>query len=234
MLPYLWTYALMGSLFAVVWIALYFYRKDNRKEMLYLSILLAILAPLSDLLYTIDWWHPETLTGTRIGIEAVYTGFFMGGIIAVLYEDLFHKRLRASRQQIETQRERNIDMVGLLGAATVIFFGMYVGLDWNSFQSSIASFLFVLIIVITLRPDLTVDSLASAVTFFIVAVFVYTGLELLTPGWVMQFWVFKNVPQIIILNVPIDDVVFYLISGAMLGPLYAYWKEEQPVSIGRK
>lgn len=225
MLSYRWTYLLMGLGFATVWFALFMWRKNTRREMVVTSLLVAALAPLSDLIYTIDWWHPETLTGTRIGIEAVFTGFFMGGVMAVLYEDLFHKRIRLARLSRQERHSRDIEMLALIGVATIIFFGTYIFLDWNSFQSSIASFMFVLLTIIIIRPDLTVDALASSVMLFIVAVLVYTTLELLTPGWVMQFWVFENVPEIIILNVPIDDVVFYLIAGGMMGPLYAYWKE---------
>jgi len=50
-------------------------------------------------------------------------------------------------------------------------------------------------------------------------------LELLTPGWIHAFWIFKNVPDIVIFNLPIDDIIWYFLAGLFIGPLYEYWKE---------
>ena len=58
----------------------------------------------------------------------------------------------------------------------------------------------------------------------VVAALVYTFVELLTPGWVQALWHFNNVPAIIIAGLPIDDVVFYFLTGAVIGPIYEYWK----------
>ena len=48
----------------------------------------------ADVVWTVDWWQPETVTGTRAGIEDAILGFTNGGLGAVLYEVVFKKRTR--------------------------------------------------------------------------------------------------------------------------------------------
>ena len=67
MVSYQYTYLLMGVIFAVLWAILFIWRKDTRKEMLLMSGIFGFAGPIADLLYTIDWWNPLTLSGTRIG-----------------------------------------------------------------------------------------------------------------------------------------------------------------------
>ena len=64
-----------------------------------------------------------------------------------------------------------------------------------------------------------------------IAFIIYNILELITPGWIEAFYLFKNVPDIVILNMPIDDLVWYILAGMFVGPLYEYWQEGKEVDL---
>lgn len=94
MIPYKYTYFVGTIIFFIPWLILYLWRKDIRKQMLQLSIWVAIGSLITAYFWwTIDWWRPETITGTRIGLEDLLLGFSNGGIAAVIYEEVFRKRL---------------------------------------------------------------------------------------------------------------------------------------------
>ena len=67
----------------------------------------------------------------------------------------------------------------------------------------------------------------------LVASFVYTIIEILTPGWINAFWQFKNVPNIILFNLPLDDLIWYFLAGIYIGPLYEYWQESKILNLKR-
>ena len=81
----------------LVWIALFFHKKQLQKEMLIMSILVAPMGPLSEILYFADYWHPEYLIPIfGVGIEDLLFAFFIGGIGSVIYEEAFIKKIRPS------------------------------------------------------------------------------------------------------------------------------------------
>ena len=82
---------LVGSLlFVPLWIAVYRGFPALRREMLVMSgLFLCIGVPMEGLLYTKDWWHPATITGTTIGVEDIMYSIGNGGYLATLYAVLF-------------------------------------------------------------------------------------------------------------------------------------------------
>jgi hypothetical protein len=75
-----------------------------------------------------------------------------------------------------------------------------------------------------IRPDLLVNSLITGF-FSLLLAYVYIGLpELLTPGWVDASWQFDKLSGIRIGVVPMEDLVWFLLIGLFVGPIYKYWK----------
>ncbi len=220
---YRYTYLWLGFSFLVVWLILFFWRKDVRKEMLIMSGIFAFPGFLADLAYARDWWKPLTITETTLGVEGPLVGFAIGGIASVLYLEVFSKRLRAKRTKDD------FSLYGLLGLVMVLFLGMFFLLGINSFLTTIVSLGLPTLFIWQRRKDLIVNSLLSGILLLLVAVLVYTLVELLTPGWVQSFWYFQNVPNIVILNVPLDDIVWYLLAGMFIGPLYEWWKGKKTI-----
>jgi len=216
----------MGLVFFAFWIALFIWKKNTRKEMLIMSLIFAFAGPLADIFYTQDWWHPLTLTNTTIGPEAFFVGFMIGGITSVIYEDIFKKRLKIRKLNKAKEAQRNFSFLFILSLSGIIFLGTFF-LKFNSLFATIFAFIIPSLIIWIKRKDLIFDSLATGVLLVIVASLVYGTLEFLTPGWIHAFWHFKNVPDIIIFNLPLDDIIWYFLAGLFIGPLYEYWQESK-------
>lgn len=223
MVDYTYAYLLKGIIFLIIWLALFLWRKDIRKEMLIISVIFAFAGPLANLPYLQDWWNPFFLT--NIPLEDFLVGFMIGGIAAVIYEIAFAKKIKSKIKNKKKELERNINFLTIISLLAILFFGSFYLLKLNSLLSTIIAFVVPLAIIWIKRKDLILDSLISGVLLLVVAMVVYTLLELLTPGWVQAFWLFENIPNIVILNVPLDDVIWYFLAGAFIGPLYEYWQE---------
>lgn len=230
-MSYQFTYLYMGLIFFVVWLALYLWRKNTRKEMLSISVLFALPGALADLIYTQDWWVPQTLTGTTVSLEGAIVGFMIGGIATVLYEDIFKKKIRVRRVSDEAKIRQNVHLAILMSILILVFCMSFYFLKFNSLHATILAFSIPTLIIWFTRKDLIIDSIATGFLLVGVSFIVYTLLHFVTPGWVEAFWYFRNVPNILILNVPLDDIIWYFFTGMFIGPLYEYWKEVKLVDV---
>jgi len=197
--------------------------------MLVMSLVFAFAGPLADILYTQDWWRPLSLTNTTIGPEALLVGFMIGGIASIIYEVIFQKRLETHKVFKAKEAQRNFSFLSILLISAILFFGSFYLLKFNSLFSTILALLVPTIMIWIKRRDLILDSFGTGIFLVIVASLVYSVLEFLTPGWVHAFWFFKNVPDIIIFNLPLDDIIWYFLAGLFIGPLYEYWQESKLV-----
>ena len=60
---------LLGTLgFLLIWIVLFLNRRDLRRKMLTMSLLIAPIGPFSELFYLRDYWRPQLFNGWAIGI----------------------------------------------------------------------------------------------------------------------------------------------------------------------
>lgn len=231
-MDYRFTYLILGLLFTVIWVSLFLWRKDTRTQMLLVSIIGALAGPVMDHLYIQDYWVPLNITSTKIGIvESVLVGFMMCGVATVLYEDLFRKKIVLKRAGVERKIGDTLHVVLLSLLTLGIAYTSFYFLHLNSLIASLLAFIIPTIIILYLRKDLIMVSLITGILLLLVSTIVYSILELITPGWVLKFWYFKNVPEIIIFNMPIDDVFWYFFAGAYLGPLYEYWREGRFVKV---
>jgi len=194
-----------------------------------MSLVFAFAGPLADILYTQDWWRPLSLTNTTIGPEALLVGFMIGGIASIIYEVIFQKRLETHKVFKAKEAQRNFSFLSILLISAILFFGSFYLLKFNSLFSTILALLVPTIMIWIKRRDLILDSFGTGIFLVIVASLVYSVLEFLTPGWVHAFWFFKNVPDIIIFNLPLDDIIWYFLAGLFIGPLYEYWQESKLV-----
>ncbi len=225
MVSYQYSYLLMDLIFLIIWISLFIWRKDTRKEMLIMSFIFGIVGLLVKSTYILDWWRPLTITNTSIGIENFLFGFVIGGIATIIYTHIFNKKVKTKKLSKIKAYKRNIDYIILSLIFAILFFGSFYILKLNTLYSSIIAFVLGISIIYLKREDLIKNSLLSGVLLLIISFIVYTITELITPGWIQAFWHFKNIPNIVILNVPLDDVIWYFLAGAFIGPLYEYWQE---------
>ncbi len=217
------SYLLLGLAFLGVWTLLYVRRRDVRKKMRIMSTIVAVMGPIADTVYVQDWWSPLIVINTEVGFEPILAGFAIGGIAAALYQSVYRKTVIVRTERADTTRIPDVEFACLLASPILLLFGCFYLLRFNSFESTLVAALIPLAIMFLRRPDLLPVSLTSGALLVVVASLVYTFVELLTPGWVRALWHFDNVPDIIIVGLPIDDVVFYFLTGALIGPIYEYW-----------
>src|SRR3990167_2303674 len=168
-MDYTYTYLLANIVELVIWLALFIWRKDIRREMLIMSFYFGMAGVVLEFVYTIDWWHPLTITGTRVGIEDFLFGFWIGGIAAVIYEVVFRRHLRSMRKRPIIGNDHSLflqlSLLGLLGS--FIFMTSLVS-GTNSFVASVVTLILLLMYMWYRRPDLIPESLASGVLIIVI------------------------------------------------------------------
>ena len=177
--------------------------------------------------YTIDWWRPATITGTRMGIEDFLFGFWVGGISSVIYEEIFKKKVYTRKPK--KGRPLLFGLLFSFGLA-FLFFGSFYLLKLSSFESSIVAFAPLTLLIWTIRRDLILDSLATGFFMVVAGLFWFWIPEYFTPGWVSNHWLFENLSGVVILNAPLEDLIWVFLAGAYIGPLYEFWKGSRLVS----
>jgi len=229
MVGYQYTYLIGDLIVLAVWAFLFFRRKDTKKEMLTISLIFGIIAILLAPIYTKDWWQPLTITGTSVGIEDFLFGFGIGGLTSVIYEHLFNRRIKTAKLTKKVKEEMKINLIIPLGAFIATFILCIFLFNLNSFISSTISLTISILLIYLKRKDLIRNSLLSGISSSIFAFTGYHLLNMITPGFFNEFWLYKNIGKILFLGVPLEEIVWFFLAGAFIGPLYEYWKEGKEV-----
>lgn len=224
-----YAYLVGDIIFLIFWLILYYFRKDLRKEMIIMGVLITITGVIAEYyMWTKDWWKPPTITGTIIGIEDFLLGFTNGGIAAVLYEEIFRKRL------YRREKKHNIVVIILFIVVIFLMYFLFKNIGLTSAVTTIVSFSFIGIILMLVRKDLFISSIINGILMVLVCSIVYYALMILSPGYVEKIWVFNKLSGIIVTGIPLEDIIFYFLVGFLVAPLYEYWQGERLRAIARK
>lgn len=185
--------------------------------------MVAILGLFSEYLWwTKDWWRPLTITGTVIGMEDLLLGFTNGGIAAVLYEEIFKKRIYRYKSS-----NHNLGIALLIISSYIIFAIMFYILKLNSFIATAVIQIIMGGVLILLRKDLIYDALLTGFCLTITSIPVYLLLEYLSSNFIENTWLWQNLSGITFMKIPIEDLIFYFLAGFSIAPFYLYWKNEK-------
>ncbi len=171
--------------------------------------------------WTVDWWHPATITGTRVGIEDFATGFFSGGIMAVAYEVVLRRRLY--KVKAKPQHLGALSVLLLLGCLTSWLFW---GVGITSFYASTVAMTIAAMGVFWDRRDLIIDGIASGVLMATLAVSFYAVIIYISPEWITQTYHWDALSGILIKGIPIEEFIFWFLAGVLFGPFYEYAKSD--------
>lgn len=228
---YTYSYLIANLGLLALWLLLFLFRKDVRREMLVVSIVFGFAGILSEYIYTSDWWQPPTITGSRIGLEDFMFGFWVGGVSAVIYEEVFKKKLRARKPNSKKLFLQGMSSLLLL---LTLFLTSFYAFKLSSFYSSVVAFVPLIAWIWIKRKDLIINSLFSGLLLPLVGLLWFWIPELITPGWVEKYWLFENLSGIIILKAPLEDLIWGFLAGAYIGPLYEFWQGSKLVSTNSK
>lgn len=212
-------YLIWTAIFLIVWLALFYVRKDTRNEMIVISGMFGLGGVAAEKTNIIDWWQPLTITGTRIGIEDFVIGFAIGGVAAVVYEVFYHQRFIQGR----SRAIKRTDSGFFLLLFPLLYLTFFYLLELGSFYSVLAACLICIGYLFLTRKDLVVDSLMSGLLMLFIGFAIYALLFLVHPTYIQDFWYLPDVWYAkLILGIPIAEYAWYFFIGAYIGPLYEF------------
>ena len=212
-----YAYLLGNIFFLLVWIILFICRRDLRRKILIMSLVVAPMGPLSQLFYLRDYWQPQLFNGWLIGIEDLLFGFAIGGIAAVIYEELFGKKYM--------KRHLSAHPKWMFGVALFGVAWMYVGsmvLSFNSIYVSIFGFLIIGASILFTRHDLLKDAFFSGLLVGALMLVFYLVFAYLFDGVIQKWWMLKNISGILILGAPLEELMWGFGWGFVAGPAYEF------------
>jgi hypothetical protein len=215
---YTYVYLVGSLLFAPVWVLLYWRTPSARREMLVMSVLFVCIGvPSEALLYTRDWWHPQTVSGTLIGIEDVIYSIGNGGYMAALYVALMRGAMIQDRAApMWPLRLAPVAAIALVPGLLVF------GLGWHSFVATSAGSLIALAIVLSARPDLKWVAAMTGLVGTGLAIPVYLAIEAVFHGSIAATWDLPHLSGIAPLGIPLEDLLWYLYTAALWGTYYKF------------
>ncbi len=217
-------YLMSTIVLLIIWFVFFLIRKDVRKEMVIMSLLIGILSVVTaHYWWTVDWWRPITITGTKIGIEDFLMGFSSGGIMAVAYEILFRKRLYKTRLRNDFHPDQNTILLLLAFFTAWLFWG--VGL--TSFWASTIAMIIAAGTIFYFRRDLFLNGLLSGLLMMIISLFFYFTIILFSAEWIDKVYYFETLSNLRVFSIPIEEFVFWFLAGMVFGPFYEYWQGEK-------
>jgi hypothetical protein len=149
MVPLQYAYLVGDVVFLAIWLVLYAVRADIRREMVVMSFIIGVVSVLTAYFWwTHDWWHPLTITHTRVGIEDFLAGFSSGGIMATVYEVVFKKHYY--RRKPDHHHPGGLTILLLLALLTFWLIGV-VGI--TSFWASTAALVIIATILFSFRKE---------------------------------------------------------------------------------
>lgn len=203
-------YLLLTAFLIFIYSVIFFVREDLRKTMIWagiLSIPIFYIKPLTS---------PQALEDVgslwSYLVMATVFGFCFGGITAVIFEILFHKKLKV----VPHPQRFHLNWL-VFGPITFVLFKVVFGL---SFASSIgAGFIAQAVTLLIFRKDLLWDALVSGIFLGVVYILFYSFFYNFFPGFSIDLW-FSDLSGITLLSIPVEEVVVAFAFGMLWGPLY--------------
>ena len=220
-MDYRFAYLAGDGLLAIVWMILFFLRRDLRKQQLFTSFLLMPFAPFADYMWFYrDYWRPEYIFPMHIGhvtlgLESPLFAFLVGGIAAVCYEAVFRKHHVFGRPRLELIIPLIVVAITLMTIFTV-FFGMY------SIWASILVILSLSLAMMCIDKDIRQDAFWSCILMTVLVFFVYVIWLVFYPNVIDKFWIPRILTGITIMNIPLEEILWFAAVGIGGGILYEF------------
>ena len=221
--PYTYTYLTGALMLLAVWLLLYWRIPSLRREMVWIGVVSLLNAiPLEMLLWSHDWWHPATLTGTTPGPEDFVYGFANQSTIGIAYPALLVGAFRAQAGRMRPAPSLPMRLLPFL-AQTILPVLLVWGLHLHSSPATLAGTLIGLALMLRVRRDLAPVALGSAALGVVIAVPLFVVLDLVFPGVVRAHWFLDRLSGVTVLTAPLEDLLWYGYTAAFLGVYYKYW-----------
>jgi hypothetical protein len=174
------------------------------------------------ILWTKDFWHPETITGTIIGPEDFIMTFTHVSLPAVVYKFVFQKGtadINIPNEKLPFVVGKRLIAVSFLAIVPILV--LWVNNSVHSFLITSASMLLVGIYIAFNRTDLFVPMVWSGVLMIIMTLPIYIIGSFVSPDAVSTFWD-QSVSDYVFFSIPATDIVWYFLLGFFMGGMYEF------------
>ena len=182
--------------------------------------LLTTPVALTDLLFVPEYWQPITLFSLPVGLEGFLFCFATGGLGAVLYEEILRKKVIKSTGQL---REKNLRSRFLIFVGVVVVLLLRLLTPCNFMHAILLGALVSASVIVALRRDLFPAVIFSGLFFAILYTLIFVSLLQVFPD-MLSMWALENLSQISFVEIPVEEVLWAFLAGAILGSFYEFWK----------
>jgi hypothetical protein len=222
-IPYQYAY-FWGSLYLLaIWLFFYWRIPEIRKLLLFFSLSIVWLGLLAEYFWFLrDWWHPLTITRTKLGIEDFIASITHLTIPALLYKYFFSKKVPRIKLGIGEIKAFSLRISAIFLAMAAAIFILHYYFKIHTAHTFIVCFLAANILVILRRPDLFIPALWSGILFDLIFFILYTLGNIFSPGVFEALWDKSVLTGMRFFNVPVVDYLFYFLWGSFGGIIYEY------------
>lgn len=215
-----------GSLVGLVMFGIVIHaRKDLQRRMIRMGIAVGVAGIFSEGVFFRDYWHPPLVLrfGRFGGIEDLFFGIAFGGMCVVLYDVVFHKRLRRKGYP-------HYWITSLLIVSEILSVSI-LGNFMNSIYASAIGFILPAVVIIIIRHDLIIETFFSAILGGSILAFVEMILLMLAPNYLQHYYFLYHKAPLIFGIVPFTEFLWGASFAAIVGPLRDFEFGYVPVSI---
>jgi hypothetical protein len=203
----------------LVWVGLYFLRRDLRKEQIFGS-LLALPFGFSEILFVPEYWNPPSIFNLigrfGFGFEDFLLSFVVGGITAIVYEVVSGSKIRKYKSKLHGL------LPYLLFAGLLLIFEVL--LPYKTIYNLYLAFFVSGLYVAYSRPDLIKQMVVSGFVFGLLYFLFFLFFNFLFPNFITSVYTLNHFWGINILNVPLEEILLAFFSGSFWSVLYEYIK----------
>jgi hypothetical protein len=230
-MTYHYVWLVWSSAFLLPWALLYVLFPQHRPVM-WRSSLFMLPFGLTEPIFVPEYWNPPSLfelaQRTGFDIESFIFSFAIGGIAAVLYNGILHKRM-GELSFAERHQWRHRGHRWALAVPFVLFPILYF-LPWNPIYAGIAAMMLGAIAAVLCRPDLKSNMLVGGVLFLVIYTVFLLGLKWSAPGYIEQVWNLKDLSGILIYGLPLEELMFAFSFGLICAGLYEHFTWRRSVA----
>jgi hypothetical protein len=174
------------------------------------------------------YWHPDSLFNLMekygVGIESFIFLFLMAGIASVIYEFLWKKKPVKWTKKGRTHLWVPIFVLFIYVVVSILFplKAIYNLMVMGALGATVIAYL---------RRDLRKQIFASAFFFSFFYFGVFFLVNLIFPGFVEYSYNLKNIWNILIWGVPLEEIAVAFFSGAFWSVVYEYTKAYRERSV---
>ncbi len=217
-------YAVLASIFIVIWMALYFLIPQTRLAMFWTSLLSVPVGPISEYWHIVDYWHPTYLVDIvigrwRFGLEDFLSAFAVAGISTAIFESLALRRGLAELSRISFGTLLRITLRA--GVCLALMALLASGCGMNSIYAIILSMAISSLLMLFGRWEVFLLAIPTAVTLaFLVCLSYIVLFNFIFPGVIEAFWNLKVTWGVRLAGVPIEELLWASVTGLFAGPIF--------------